>query len=806
VTVRGVVWGTGLLVLALGLVALPFSPACSTAENRPAHVPSQVAAFVDSKPAPAASTTEQPYDLQQAVPLLARPELKPALEALEADDATTAYRSAEQVHAKLQPSAREEKRWRYLLAHLAEQAGDRVVARAGYEAVATDPWALSGYARLGAARVALAAGDPRGAIALLQQIKATGPLASASDALLVQAALQINDNELAIAHAARYLNAQPLPQQWQEIARTYSRLSVEREEARSAAGQKASPLNEPILWLQRLRREAVPDLEQIADLLQRAVRLLPEAEQASASGFALTDRLAQLDALLTQRRYDEAEAAAQQISTEMVAQDPNKRGFTAQDCEARGARAKALAGLKQWGKAVDLSGDLLKQCADGTFRARAAFLAGKWAFSDKRYAAAIRFFADVEANPAKDTLGDDARLYTALAHEELSDHAKFVTLLSHLADDYPDGDMSREGMFRLALSYLAQRNFTAAIPLLERADSLPTGAGHGEQLGREQYFLARARLALGDQATSLAGLESLIEQQPLAYYMLHAWSRLNQLDPARAAAAVARGTTRAENTPFLFERSTELASPGFERALELLQAGDVDAAAGELTALGADGPSTAPNLLWGVAVLYQQLGATRLSHRISSYLRDTWIQRWPAGPWLQAWQVSFPRPYLSTVSQRARQSGVEPALMYAVMREESAFDAKAVSRANAYGLMQLLVGTAKGYSAQVGLPVTDQSLLTPQVNIAYGSRVLAAFAQQFPNNPLLVVPGYNAGPGNPKKWLKELPTTEFDLWVELIPFRETRDYTKRVLASRAAYAYLYGERKAEQLGLPLSVQ
>jgi soluble lytic murein transglycosylase len=313
-------------------------------------------------------------------------------------------------------------------------------------------------------------------------------------------------------------------------------------------------------------------------------------------------------------------------------------------------------------------------------------------------------------------------------------------------------------------------------------------------------------LATGDRSGGVAGFEALVEHQPLAYYMLHAWSRLVEMDTARAHAALERGRARAENTPFLFDRSAELSTPGFERALELLQVGDVDAAAAELTALGADGPNATPNLLWGVAVLYQQLGATRLSHRISSYLKETWIQRWPTGPWSQAWQVSFPRPYLNTVVQRAQQTGVSPALMYAVMREESAFDAKAVSRANALGLMQLLASTAKGYAAQVGLPATERALLTPQVNIAYGSRVLAEFSRQFPNNPLLAIPGYNAGPGKPKQWLKELPTTEFDLWIELIPFKETRDYTKRVLTSRAAYSYLYEAGGADALKLPLAVQ
>jgi soluble lytic murein transglycosylase len=77
------------------------------------------------------------------------------------------------------------------------------------------------------------------------------------------------------------------------------------------------------------------------------------------------------------------------------------------------------------------------------------------------------------------------------------------------------------------------------------------------------------------------------------------------------------------------------------------------------------------------------------------------------------------------------------------------------------------------------------------VNIALGIRVLANYQTYFPGDPLLVIPGYNAGPGKPKRWAKDLPSADFDLWVELIPYRETRRYTKRVLASRGAYAFLY---------------
>jgi soluble lytic murein transglycosylase len=158
------------------------------------------------------------------------------------------------------------------------------------------------------------------------------------------------------------------------------------------------------------------------------------------------------------------------------------------------------------------------------------------------------------------------------------------------------------------------------------------------------------------------------------------------------------------------------------------------------------------------------------------------------------------------VQAEARSSGVDPALVYAVMREESAFDPDAVSSANAYGLMQLIVPTAQTLARRDNLLVSPAALRRPKLNVTLGCRMLAELSTRFDVNPLLAIPGYNAGPGRPARWLKERPSTEFDLWVELVPFPETRRYTKRVLSSRAVYAFLYEREMAEsRLLLPLNV-
>ena len=90
---------------------------------------------------------------------------------------------------------------------------------------------------------------------------------------------------------------------------------------------------------------------------------------------------------------------------------------------------------------------------------------------------------------------------------------------------------------------------------------------------------------------------------------------------------------------------------------------------------------------------------------------------------------------------------------------------------------------------------------------ALGASVLAKYASTFPENPLLSIPAYNAGQLNPRRWLRERPNADFDIWVELIPYLETRRYVKRVLSSRAAYAFLYRREDFESFAtFPNKVQ
>jgi soluble lytic murein transglycosylase len=139
------------------------------------------------------------------------------------------------------------------------------------------------------------------------------------------------------------------------------------------------------------------------------------------------------------------------------------------------------------------------------------------------------------------------------------------------------------------------------------------------------------------------------------------------------------------------------------------------------------------------------------------------------------------------------------------MREESAFEPHAASAAKAYGLMQLIVPTAERMARALNLPFDEDALKRPEVNIPLGCHTLADLRHKFPDNVLLAIPGYNAGDLRPKEWVAKQPTASFDLWVEDIPFEETRLYTKRVIGSIAAYEFLYApDKPSEALRSPLA--
>lgn len=156
--------------------------------------------------------------------------------------------------------------------------------------------------------------------------------------------------------------------------------------------------------------------------------------------------------------------------------------------------------------------------------------------------------------------------------------------------------------------------------------------------------------------------------------------------------------------------------------------------------------------------------------------------------------VRFPLAYRETVEQVSSKTKVDSILIYAIARQESAFAEKARSSAGALGLMQIMPGTARQTARKTGIKHEDRYLLDPEYNINLGSHYLNELLKQFKGNRILAAAAYNAGPHRVNTWIKRTPlNVPYDVWIESIPFSETRGYVQNVLAFSVIYAYRMGQ-------------
>jgi soluble lytic murein transglycosylase len=145
------------------------------------------------------------------------------------------------------------------------------------------------------------------------------------------------------------------------------------------------------------------------------------------------------------------------------------------------------------------------------------------------------------------------------------------------------------------------------------------------------------------------------------------------------------------------------------------------------------------------------------------------------------------------VLEATQYAHLDPWLVLGIIRQESAFNARAVSRSDARGLMQLLPSTGREVYQRIGLETFRNDLLfDPQLNIRLGTQYLGRLADTHRGNLILALAAYNAGPGRVQRWLQELSTADWDEFVERLPFEETRLYVKSVLRNYGVYQWLYG--------------
>ncbi|NHN77440.1 transglycosylase SLT domain-containing protein [Azotobacter chroococcum] len=153
--------------------------------------------------------------------------------------------------------------------------------------------------------------------------------------------------------------------------------------------------------------------------------------------------------------------------------------------------------------------------------------------------------------------------------------------------------------------------------------------------------------------------------------------------------------------------------------------------------------------------------------------------------------IRFPMAHQGSLTRAARNRGLHSSWVFAITRQESAFMSDARSGAGAGGLMQLMPATAQETARKFGIPLSSpRQVYDPETNIQLGAAYLSQVHAQFGGNRVLASAAYNAGPGRVRQWLRGADHLAFDVWVESIPFDETRQYVQNVLS----YSVIYGHK------------
>ena len=448
-------------------------------------------------------------------------------------------------------------------------------------------------------------------------------------------------------------------------------------------------------------------------------------------------------------------------------------------------------------------------------------------------AGATARYAKIEAEFPTHSYADDARLRAAEVAVDVGDEAKAEALLKEIPTRYPQGDLLGESLWRLAFRAWRAQQWEQARKLLdENLRRIPR-----EEIwyaeGRAHYWKGRIYEKEGNGPEARAAYARAVREYPLSVYALLSMERLRRSFPAERAALLKElhGPLKREKTPpaasaiWSFPPRPVFGEPGFLRAVELARMGLGNEARRELARLGfvapdkmeaaklrssgAVGNAAAPavsdgggeideakgreDIYWITAILLDRGRLWSASHSIPRHTLTEYRLAYPTGGRRAAeWRIAYPRAFPELVAKNSKLNKVPEALQLAIMREESAFNPRIESFANALGLTQMLVRTAQRFvNPKQKITVTEGTLLDPARNLEYGSKFLSFLYERFGRSAPLTIAGYNAGEGAVDRWLREKGDLELDELMESIPYDETRNYTKRVLASFTAYTWLY---------------
>ena len=377
--------------------------------------------------------------------------------------------------------------------------------------------------------------------------------------------------------------------------------------------------------------------------------------------------------------------------------------------------------------------------------------------------------------------------------EEEGKYKKSLKLYTRLRTDFPKGELAKEAQWEKGWIYYLLKKYKNAYDhfnLIKKDFSF-----NPEIACKALYWKGRSAERLNDIDQVISIYKDLLQEYPYTYYAYAGKERLEKILKKQISSPVGPlfKKTVAINSKQLIKSPPlkKWESYHYKKMSELVALGFFKDASKEVDILSEIFPRE-PRYLFLLSDVYYKsksyIQAIKKLNDIYISLSKEEIKSLPK----RFWRIYYPKTPWPIIKLHSENNGLEPYLILAMIRQESAFDPKIISRAGAMGLMQLMPSTAKMISRKLRVKKFNKDMLfMPDINISLGTRYFGDLLKEFDGNLVLALASYNAGEKRVRKWFKEKYRKDIEVFIEQIPYFETKNYVKSILRNYNNYKMIY---------------
>ena len=444
------------------------------------------------------------------------------------------------------------------------------------------------------------------------------------------------------------------------------------------------------------------------------------------------------------------------------------------------------------------------QTTNKELAARALYTIGTKHWSADRNDQAQAYMQRIVKAYAQTSWADDAYYVIGRISQDDENYQDAAQWYYDLYKTYPNSEFAEESLWRAGWSYSLGQQYAQADQMFsQRSKAFPTGDYDEETL----YWQGRTYEKMQNRPTAIKTYQQLVQRSPETYYGLITQKRLRLLNVT--VAPVPKKTGKAPELSLVFQELKQALQPAtyaeialhVGKVLELQEVQLTTYAAKEVEWMASLYKGTATNnssrpllFTYFLSRLYALTGKYLNTIQLAAAIEAALKQGNDQGFSYPIETLKYPLVYWDSIKKYAQANNLDPFLVAAVIRQESAYDPDALSSANAKGLMQLIAATGKRVAKEIGLKNFEVSqLFDPETNIQLGTKYLADLLEKLDGNLYRALAAYNAGPDATNKWWPEKGEVEQEVIVENITYRATRNYVKHVLRSQHYYRTLYAD-------------